>query len=233
MSRRGSSADSSSSCAQTRLAIGVVDLLARAPRCAGAAGGWTGRRRTGAARVALRCGRGVHGYLRGVVLVPRPSHAAAPCDPRSAVGGSATGRRVAATGSAGRRLRPQRQPPTQRSDVIDADGRRALELRSDCARCVGLCCVAPAFAALVGLRVRQARGHAVPEPAGRLPLRHPHRAARARDVGLHRLRVLRRRAAGHAGAATAGAAGATNRRWPPTCSRTSGLRRACTSCSGT
>ena len=29
--------------------------------------------------------------------------------------------------------------------MIDADGRRSLELRSDCARCVGLCCVAPAF----------------------------------------------------------------------------------------
>ena len=48
-------------------------------------------------------------------------------------------------------------------------------LRADCSRCAGLCCVAPAFAASADFAIDKPAGVACPQPAGRLPLRHPRR----------------------------------------------------------
>ncbi len=69
-------------------------------------------------------------------------------------------------------------------------------LHADCANCFGLCCVALPFAASADFAVDRGRRMAVHQPAGRLPLRHPRTAARARLSRLHRLRLLRRRAEG-------------------------------------
>ena len=93
----------------------------------------------------------------------------------------------------------RRGTPSARSCWSPEPSARA-HLRADCARCAGLCCVAPAFAALGGLRDRQARRRAVPQPAAsdfRCGIHAELR--RARLPRLHGLRLLRRRPAGHAG----------------------------------
>jgi uncharacterized protein YjbI with pentapeptide repeats len=52
--------------------------------------------------------------------------------------------------------------PDQRRPAVPAvDGRR-LALRADCDRCVGLCCVAPAFAASADFAIDKQAGHACP-----------------------------------------------------------------------
>jgi uncharacterized protein YjbI with pentapeptide repeats len=51
------------------------------------------------------------------------------------------------------------EPP----NLTDRDaGRRRVELRADCTRCFGLCCVAPAFAASADFAIDKAAGHACP-----------------------------------------------------------------------
>ena len=78
----------------------------------------------------------------------------------------------------------------------DDDGRTCARTARDCA---GLCCVAPAFAASADFAIDKPAGVAVPEPAGRLPLRHPRRAPRPRLPRLRGVRLLRRRPAAHPG----------------------------------
>ena len=47
--------------------------------------------------------------------------------------------------------------------MADAADSRA-RLRADCARCAGLCCVAPAFAASADFAIDKPAGHACPHP---------------------------------------------------------------------
>lgn len=52
-------------------------------------------------------------------------------------------------------------PERPSSGMAPADGRRA-NLRADCARCVGLCCVAPAFSASADFAIDKPAGRACP-----------------------------------------------------------------------
>ena len=95
-------------------------------------------------------------------------------------------------------------PPTDNAAMSDHPGTRRLDprsdLRADCERCVGLCCVAPAFSASADFAIDKAAGRPCPNlPAG-LPVRDPRQPAGRGVPRVRRLRLLRRGTAGLAGA---------------------------------
>ena len=106
-----------------------------------------------------------------------------------------------------------------------------VELRADCSRCVGLCCVAPAFARSADFAVDKPAGTPCTNLPGGLPVRHPRRPARSRLRRVHGVRLPRRGPARH-GRLRRDGTGARPRS-PRRCSRRSGWRGRCTSCSGT
>jgi len=76
-----------------------------------------------------------------LTVTPRPGHAALPCTQST------------------RRPHTLSEKPAQAGPVPE---RTRLSLRADCARCVGLCCVAPAFAASTDFAINKAAGQACP-----------------------------------------------------------------------
>ena len=114
---------------------------------------------------------------------------------------------------------------------VEADPRR--ELRADCTRCFGLCCVAPAFAASADFAIDKPAGRPCPNLGTDFRCGIHARAARARLRRVRRVRLLRCRTAASPRSRSAAGTGAGRRSWPRRCSPRSPCCGRCTSCSGT
>lgn len=53
-------------------------------------------------------------------------------------------------------------PPSHGARMVGVSARRTLSLSADCSRCVGLCCVAPAFSASADFAIDKPAGHRCP-----------------------------------------------------------------------